>query len=120
MPVKLEELLKLEGRTPRAEDLELMARYGITIHTGDAFTTYAVADLVRCLESTVGESGDYTNITLACVNATKDPDYLKATITLNQFDRLVFTWPKSQLKKWYRKHWHHGSGQQAPLNPSFS
>lgn len=100
---KLDELLKLEGQPPRAEDMELFAQHGVTIHTGDAFATYGVADLVRCFENMFAKSGDYTNIPMACVAASSDPAFQKATITLDQFDRFVFTWPKSKLKQWYRK-----------------
>ena len=100
---KLDELLKLEGQPPRAEDMELLARYRITLETGDAFSTYGVGDLVRSFENMLAESGDYTDIALACVTASNDPAFEKATITLDQFDRFVFTWPKAKLKQWYRQ-----------------
>jgi hypothetical protein len=100
---KLDELLKLEGQPPRAEDLALFARHGITLYTGDAFSIYAAADLARCFENMFAESGGYTNVSMASVAASDDPAIKKATITLDQSGQLVFTWPKRKLEQWYRK-----------------
>ncbi len=100
---QLDELLKLGDQSPRAEDLELFAQHGITYYEGDAFAIYAAADLVRCFEKMYAESGDYTNISMASAAASEDPAVKKATITLDQFGQVVFTWPKRKLDQWYRK-----------------
>ena len=100
---QLDELLKLEDQPPRAEDLELFARRGIPFYAGDAFSTYAGADLVRCFEKMHAERGDYTNISMAAAAASSDPALKKATITLDQSGQLVFRWPKRKLEQWYRK-----------------
>ena len=100
---QLDELLKLEGETPRAEDLELFAQQGIAYYEGDAFSIYGAADLVRCFEKMYEETGDYTNISMASAAASEDPAVKKATITLDQSGKLAFTWPKRKLEQWYRK-----------------
>ena len=99
----LDDLFKLKSLPPRAEDLELFAQHGITYFEGDAFSIYAAADLVRSFEKMHLESGDYTNISMASAAASADPAIKKAAIILGESGKLVFTWPKSKLKQWYRK-----------------
>jgi len=100
---QLDELLKLGDKSPRAEDLKLFKKHGITYYEGDAFAIYAAADLVRCFEKMFAEGAEYADISMASAAASEDPAVKKATITLDQSGKLIFTWPKRKLEQWYRK-----------------
>jgi hypothetical protein len=100
---QLDELLKLGDKSPRAEDLKLFKKHGITYYEGDAFAIYAAADLVRCFEEIFAGGAEYADISMASAAASEDPAVKKATITLDQSGKLIFTWPKHKLEQWYRK-----------------
>jgi hypothetical protein len=100
---QLNEFLKLEGMPPRAADKEFVNSLGIKIQNGDAFAIYGVAVLARrLLEMMQNDDLEITHLGLACMAAQNDPDYLKATITLDKYGQATFAWPESKLKKWYR------------------
>src|SRR6267154_1021281 len=87
----LNNFLKLEAQPPRDEDMQKLIKHGIKLYQGDAFAAYGLAVLIKHFES-MGQPGTlgYLGIGNACVAAQRDPAYLRATITVDKSQRVIF------------------------------
>jgi hypothetical protein len=101
---ELDCFLRLQGKSPREQDLAALKRHEITFREGDALAAHGMAVLVGYFEA-MCEPGSlgYARIGLAVVYASEsDPAYLHPTVTIGKSRRVTFAWPSRKLKEWLR------------------